>query len=302
MIGGKCMDKKIKDPRTQFPDAKLKEQTQQYPGLQGKMNPVPDCGESTYKGAGKLEGRKALITGGDSGIGRAVAIAYAREGADVAINYLPSEEDDAQEVKSWIEKAGRKAVLLPGDLKDETFTRQLVHNAHKELGGLDTLVLNAGIQAAYSNIKQIPSQHLKDIFTVNIISMYWIVQEALDYLPAGGSIVTTTSIEAFSPSEPLVDYAATKAAIAAFSKGLSEQVASEGIRVNTVAPGPIWTALQISGGQITENIPTFGHGPTDLMGRAGQPAELAPIYVLLASEEASFVTGQIYGVTGGRFL
>jgi NAD(P)-dependent dehydrogenase (short-subunit alcohol dehydrogenase family) len=294
------MTENIENPLTRFYDGKFEKQSQEAPALQTKMTPVPDCGEDSYVGSDKLKGRKALITGGDSGIGRAAAIAYAREGADVAINYLPFEEEDAQEVKAVIEAAGRKAVLLPGDLKDEQFTRQLIHDAAKELGGLDILVLNAGMQQSVANIKDLTTQQIMDTYTTNIISMYWAVQEALDYLPKGGSIVTTTSIQDAEPSENLLDYAATKGAITSFTKGLAAQLASSGIRVNAVAPGPIWTALQICGGQPPEKIPEFGQ--KELMARAGQPAELAAVYVFLASNEASYVTGQIYAITGGSFF
>lgn len=293
-------NKKIMNPLTQFYNGKFEKQRQEAPALQNKMTPVPDCGENSYQGSGKLKGRKALITGGDSGIGRAAAIAYAREGADVAINYLPFEEEDAQEVKQWIEKEGQKAVLIPGDLKDEDFARKLVHQAAEELEGLDVLVLNAGMQQAVSDIRELTTKQLTDTFTTNIISMYWVVQEALEYLPEGGSIVTTTSIQSPEPSPHLLDYAATKGAITSFSKGLSAQLAPKGIRVNAVAPGPIWTALQICGGQPEEAIPEFGQ--KELLQRAGQPAELAAVYVFLASEEASYVTGQIYSITGGSFF
>ncbi|MTD42135.1 SDR family oxidoreductase [Erwinia sp. CPCC 100877] len=294
------MTENIENPLTRFYDGKFEKQSQEAPALQTKMTPVPDCGEDSYVGSDKLKGRKALITGGDSGIGRAAAIAYAREGADVAINYLPFEEEDAQEVKAVIEAAGQKAVLLPGDLKDESFTRQLIHDAAKELGGLDILVLNAGMQQSVANIKDLTTQQIMDTYTTNIISMYWAVQEALDYLPKGGSIVTTTSIQDAEPSANLLDYAATKGAITSFTKGLSAQLASSGIRVNAVAPGPIWTALQICGGQPPEKIPEFGQN--ELMARAGQPAELAAVYVFLASNEASYVTGQVYAITGGSFF
>lgn len=294
------MTEKIENPLTRFYDGKFEKQSQEAPALQQKMIPVPDCGETSYKGSGKLTGRKALITGGDSGIGRAAAIAYAREGADVAINYLPFEEADAKEVKALIEAEGRKAILLPGDLKDETFTRKLVHEAAKELDGLDILVLNAGMQQAVENIKDLSTQQIMDTYTTNIISMYWVVQEALDYLPKGGSIITTTSIQSAEPSANLLDYAATKGAITSFSKGLSAQLASSGIRVNTVAPGPIWTALQICGGQPSEKIPEFGQ--KESIGRAGQPVELAAVYVFLASNDASYVTGQVYSITGGSFF
>lgn len=293
-------ERKIKNPLTQFHAGAFEQQKQEAPAVQSKMTPLPDCGEETYKGSGKLLGRKALITGGDSGIGRAAAIAYAREGADVAINYLPFEEEDAQEVKAWIEKAGQKAVLIPGDLKDEVFARKLVHEAAEALEGLDILVLNAGMQQAVKDIKELSSQQIMDTFTTNIISMYWTVQEALDYLPSGASIVTTTSIQSAEPSAHLLDYAATKGAITTFSKGLAAQLSDKGIRVNTVAPGPIWTPLQICGGQPQEAIPEFGQD--ELIGRAGQPVELASVYVFLASEEASYVTGQVYAITGGSFF
>lgn len=294
------MTKKIENPLTKFYDGKFEKQVQEAPALQQKMTPIPDCGEESYHGSEKLTGRKALITGGDSGIGRAAAIAYAREGADVAINYLPFEEDDAQQVKQLIEAEGCKAVLLPGDLKEEDFTRKLIHDAAKELDGLDILVLNAGMQQAVESIKDLSTQQIVDTYTTNIISMYWAVQEALDYLPKGASIITTTSIQSAEPSAHLLDYAATKGAITSFSKGLSAQLAASGIRVNTVAPGPIWTALQICGGQPQEKIPEFGQN--ELLQRAGQPAELAAVYVFLASDEASYVTGQVYAITGGSFF
>ncbi|MGC6768691.1 SDR family oxidoreductase [Enterococcus sp. LJL51] len=290
----------LNNPLTKFYSGKFEKQRQEAPALQRKMTPVPDCGEESYTGSDKLSGRKVLITGGDSGIGRAAAIAYAREGADVAINYLPFEEEDALEVKQWIEKAGRKAVLVPGDLKEEAFARKLVHAAAEELGGLDILVLNAGMQQAVKDIKDLTTKQITDTFTTNIISMYWTVQEAMAYLPAGGSIITTTSIQSEEPSAHLLDYAATKGAITAFSKGLAAQLAPKGIRVNTVAPGPIWTALQICGGQPQEAIPEFGQ--KELLERAGQPAELAAVYVFLASDQASYVTGQVYAVTGGSFF
>jgi NAD(P)-dependent dehydrogenase (short-subunit alcohol dehydrogenase family) len=294
------MANKMMNPLTKHFNGTFKEQKQPAPGIQNKMEPVPDCGETSYQGSGKLTGRKALITGGDSGIGRAVAIAFAREGADVAINYLPDEESDAQEVKALIEDAGQKAVLIPGDLKEESFTRQLVHDAAQALKGLDLLVLNAGKQQAVATIKELTTEQIMDTFATNIISMYWAVQEALDYLPEGGSILTTTSIQSVKPSGHLLDYAATKGAITTFSKGLAEQLSSEGIRVNTIAPGPIWTPLQISGGQPQSAIPEFGQ--KELLQRAGQPAELAPVYVFLASEDASYITGQVYSVTGGSFF
>ena len=291
---------KIQDPTTQYYTGEYPQQKQPAPGVQSKMDPVPDCGEKTYKGRGRLQDRKALVTGGDSGIGRAAAIAYAREGADVAINYLPAEEEDAQQVKQLIEEAGRKAVLIPGDLSDEKFARSLVHKAHQELGGLDVLALVAGKQVAVEKIADLTTEQFKQTYAVNVLALFWITQEALPLLPAGSSIITTSSIQAYQPSPHLLDYASTKAAILNFSRGLAKQVAETGVRVNVVAPGPIWTALQISGGQTQEKIPQFGQQTP--MKRAGQPAELAPVYVYLASQEASYVTAEVHGVCGGEHL
>ena len=290
----------IQNPTTQYYTGEYPQQKQPVPGVQSKMDPVPDCGEKTYKGSGRLQDRKALVTGGDSGIGRAAAIAYAREGADVAINYLPAEEEDAQQVKQLIEEAGRKAVLIPGDLSDEKFARSLVHKAHQELGGLDVLALVAGKQVAVENIADITTEQFTQTFTVNVFALFWITQEALPLLPAGASIITTSSIQAYQPSPHLLDYASTKAAILNFSRGLAKQVAESGVRVNVVAPGPVWTALQISGGQPQEKIPQFGQQTP--MKRAGQPAELAPVYVYLASQESSYVTAEVHGVCGGEHL
>ncbi|TLU66983.1 MULTISPECIES: SDR family oxidoreductase [Enterobacteriaceae] len=291
---------KIQDPTTQYYTGEYPQQKQPAPGVQSKMDPVPDCGEKTYKGSGRLQDRKALVTGGDSGIGRAAAIAYAREGADVAINYLPAEEEDAQQVKQLIEEAGRKAVLIPGDLSDEKFARSLVHKAHQELGGLDVLALVAGKQVAVEKIADLTTEQFKQTYAVNVLALFWITQEALPLLPAGSSIITTSSIQAYQPSPHLLDYASTKAAILNFSRGLAKQVAETGVRVNVVAPGPIWTALQISGGQTQEKIPQFGQQTP--MKRAGQPAELAPVYVYLASQESSYVTAEVHGVCGGEHL
>lgn len=291
---------KIQDPTTQYYTGEYPQQKQPAPGVQSKMDPVPDCGEKSYKGSGRLQDRKALVTGGDSGIGRAAAIAYAREGADVAINYLPAEEEDAQQVKQLIEEAGRKAVLIPGDLSDEKFARSLVHKAHQELGGLDVLALVAGKQVAMEKIADLTTEQFKQTYAVNVLALFWITQEALPLLPAGSSIITTSSIQAYQPSPHQLDYASTKAAILNFSRGLAKQVAETGVRVNVVAPGPIWTALQISGGQTQEKIPQFGQQTP--MKRAGQPAELAPVYVYLASQESSYVTAEVHGVCGGEHL
>lgn len=291
---------KPKNPSHKYYNDDFPKQYQEPPGVQKEMDPVPDCGENSYKGSGKLAGRKALITGGDSGIGRAAAIAYAREGADVAINYLPAEQPDAEDVKKLIEAEGRKAVLLPGDLSDEGFCKDLVDQANTELGGLDVLALVAGKQQAVKDIADLETEQLEKTFQVNVFSLYWTVKAALPHLPEGASIVTTTSIEGFDPSPILADYAATKFAIIGFTKSMSKQLSAKGIRVNSIAPGPIWTALQVTGGQPQENIPKFGkETPPTPLNRAGQPAELASTYVFLASEESSYVTGQIYGITGG---
>ncbi|WP_088208529.1 SDR family oxidoreductase [Enterobacter cancerogenus] len=291
---------KMQDPTTQYHTGEYPKQKQPAPGVQSKMTPVPDCGEESYKGSGRLQDRKALVTGGDSGIGRAAAIAYAREGADVAINYLPAEEEDAQQVKQLIEEAGRKAVLIPGDLSDEQFARSLVHTAHGALGGLDILALVAGKQTAVEKIADLTTEQFKETYAVNVLALFYITQEAIPLLPAGSSIITTSSIQAYQPSPHLLDYASTKAAILNYSRGLAKQIAEKGIRVNVVAPGPIWTALQISGGQPQEKIPQFGQQTP--MKRAGQPAELAPVYVYLASQESSYVTAEVHGVCGGEHL
>ncbi len=290
----------MKDPRHAYFDGSFEEQRQPAPGLESTMKPVPDAGESGYSGCGRLKGRRALVTGGDSGIGRAAAIAYAREGADVAINYLPSEQSDAEEVARLIEKEGRRIALLPGDLSDEAFCRRLVEDACRELGGLDILALVAGKQVATKDIRDITSAQLEKTFAVNVFSLFWIVQEALPHLKPGASIITCSSIQAYRPGESLPDYAATKAAIIAFSRSLAKQVASKGIRVNVVAPGPVWTPLQPSGGQFTEDLPEFGKSTP--LGRAGQPVELAGLYVFLASDEASFITAEVFGATGGNHL
>lgn len=290
----------LQDPLAQYPNQDIPEQTQKEPGLDSKLIPLADHGVDTYEGKERLRGRKALITGGDSGIGRAVAIAYAREGADVAISYLPSEQSDADEVLSVIKECGVKAVALPGDLSDESFARQLVKDAAEELGGLDILVNNAGKQIFNDDITTVPTEQIVNTFTVNIIAMFWTVQEALAYLPKGGTIINTSSIQATQPSEGLLDYAATKGAITNFTKGLSQQLAPKGIRVNGVAPGPIWTPLQPSYGQSQEKIVNFGQSTP--MGRPGQPAELASAYVFLASQESSYISGEIIAVTGGRLL
>lgn len=288
----------LKDPRQQHKKGQIPQQRQTEPGLDSKLSPQADHGADSYQGSGRLQGRKALITGGDSGIGRAVAIAYAREGADVTISYLPSEQTDADKVVELIEAAGQKAVALPGDLADEKFARRLVQDAAKQLGGLDIVVNNAGKQIYNDDIASLPTKQLVDTFTVNIFAMFWIVQEALNFLPAGGAIINTTSIQATQPSAGLLDYAATKGAITNFTRGLAQQLTPKGIRVNAVAPGPIWTPLQPSYGQSMDKLVEFGNDTP--LGRPGQPAELAGAYVFLASDEASYISGEVIGATGGK--
>lgn len=288
----------MQDPVNQYPIIDIPAQKQSEPGLDSALVPLADHGVDTYVGSGRLKGRKALITGGDSGIGRAVAIAFAREGADVAINYLPSEQSDAEETQKVIEAAGVMSVLLPGDVTNEDFARGLPRQAAEKLGGLDILVNNASKQIFNEDFASIPTTQIVDMFTVNVFAMMWITQEALVYLPKGASIINTTSIQATQPSPGLIDYAATKAAILNFTKGLSQQLTPKGIRVNAVAPGPIWTPLQPSYGQSEEKLTSFGQNTP--LGRAGQPAELAPTYVFLASQESSYISGEAIGVTGGR--
>lgn len=290
----------MQNPLTQYPRPPFPDQPQSPPGIDQDMVPKPDHGEKSYQGFGRLEGRKALVTGGDSGIGRAAAIAYAREGADVAINYLPSEERDARQVIELIEAEGRKAIAIPGDLKDETFCVQLVSSAHEQLGGLDIVVNVAGKQEAQKDIVDITTAQFDDTMKTNIYAMFWICKAAVPLMPAGATIINTASIQSYDPSATLLDYATTKAAIVAFTKALAGQVIGKGIRVNAVAPGPIWTVLQPSGGQPQEKIPTFGAQVP--MKRPGQPAECAPLYVLLASQESSYITGEVFGVTGGNPL
>lgn len=270
---------------------------QPWPGLAEKMDPQPDHGEQSYKGRDRLTGKRALVTGGDSGIGRAAAIAFAREGADVAINYHPDEESDARTVIALIEAEGRKAVALPADLRDEAAARKVVDDAVKALGGLEVLVLNAGRQQAAKSIEDITSDAFDATIKTNIYAPFWMAQQALPSLKNGASIIITSSVQAFSPSAHLFDYAQTKAANRAFAQALAKQLAPKGIRVNAVAPGPFWTALQVSGGQFKDKLPEFGADSP--LGRPGQPVEIAPIYVLLASDEASYITGECYAATGG---
>ena len=290
----------MQDPTTQYPQPEFDRQPQSAPGLARDMDPKPDHGEQSYKGFGRLAGRRALITGADSGIGRAVAIAFAREGADLVLNYLPSEERDAAEVAALVREAGCQAVPMPGDIGDERFARKLVRDAHESLSGLDILVNVAGKQTAIEAIADLTTDQFEATFRTNVTAMFWLCQEAIPLMPPGATIINTTSIQAYQPSPSLLDYASTKAAIVAFTKALAKQVANRGIRVNAVAPGPVWTPLQPSGGQPQDKIPSFGSKAP--LGRPGQPAELASVYVLLASQESSFVTAEIYGVTGGNHL
>jgi NAD(P)-dependent dehydrogenase (short-subunit alcohol dehydrogenase family) len=286
------------DPRNKYPKPPFKSQSQEWPGLCSKMDPRPDHGEKSYKGSGRLAGRKALITGGDSGMGRAAAIAYAREGADVVINYFPTEEPDAREVIELIKAEGRKAVAIPGDLREEEFCKKLVNDAIKGLGGLDIIVNNAGRQQANESILDITTEQFDWTMKTNIYAPFWIIKAALPALKPGSVIIGTSSEQANDPSPDLYDYAQTKAATTNYIRSLAKQLASKGIRVNGVAPGPIWTALQVSGGATQKKLMEFG-GDTP-MGRPGQPAELASIFVQLAANDASYATGQIYGSSGGK--
>ena len=282
---------------SEFPVPPFNKQPQSSPGLASQMNPVPDHGETSYTGHGRLSGKKALITGGDSGIGRAAAIAFAREGADVAIGYLPEEESDAQEVIELIQKEGRKAIALPGDIRSEEFCIELVDRAVAELGGLDVLVNNAGRQQYCSSIRDLTTEAFDATFKTNVYALFWITKAALNHLPKGASIINTSSVQAYDPSDILLDYAQTKASIAAFTKSLAKQLGPEGIRVNAVAPGPYWTPLQPSGGQPQEKLTQFGEKAP--LGRPGQPVEIAPLYVLLASDETPFTSGQVWCSDGG---
>lgn len=286
------------DPRTKYPKPPFPPQTQPFPGLAGRMDPRPDHGETSYVGSGRLRGRKALITGGDSGMGRAAAIAYAREGADVAINYLPAEEPDAREVVALIRDAGQKAVAIPGDLRDAAFCRRLVADAVAQLGGLDIVVSNAGHQKSISSIVDISDEDFDWTIKTNIYAPFWIIKAAVPHLQPGSTIIATTSEQAYDPSPDLYDYAQTKAATMNFVKSLAKQLGPKGIRVNGVAPGPIWTPLQVSGGAPEGKVVTFG--ATAPLGRPGQPVELAGIYVRLAEDDGSYTTGNIYGAGGGQ--
>jgi NAD(P)-dependent dehydrogenase (short-subunit alcohol dehydrogenase family) len=285
------------DPTTKFPKVSPPEQHQPEPGLDVRTEPVPDIGLESYRGLGRLPGRKALVTGGDSGIGAAVAVAFAREGADVAIAYLPAEEEDAQRVVQAIEQAGRTAVALPGDLLDADYRNGLVDAAAEKLGGLDILVNNAGKQVVSESLEELTDEQVDQTFQINIKSMFTLSRAALRHMGPGATIINTTSVQAYEPSPTLLDYASTKAAINNFTKGLAQQVGERGIRVNAVAPGPVWTVLQVSSGQPKDKLPVFGQNTP--LGRAGQPVEMAPAFVFLASPESSYVNGETLNANGG---
>jgi NAD(P)-dependent dehydrogenase (short-subunit alcohol dehydrogenase family) len=290
----------LRDPISKYPAPPFEKQKQEWPGLACRMTPRPDHGETSYRGSGRLKGRKALITGGDSGMGRAAAIAFAREGADVALNYFPTEEPDAREVVELITEAGQKAIALPGDLRSEDFCKTLVADAIVALGGLDILVSNAGRQQAHESILDISSEDFDATIKTNIYAPFWLIRAAVPHMPPGSAIIGTTSEQATDPTPDLYDYAQTKAATTNYIRSLAKQLASRGIRVNGVAPGPIWTPLQVSGGASMAKLENFG-GQTP-MRRPGQPAELASIYVQLAAEDASYTTGHVYGAAGGNGL
>ncbi|MEV6598418.1 SDR family oxidoreductase [Actinoplanes sp. NPDC051346] len=287
-----------RDPRGQHPDPPLEGGDQPYPGLTDAMPDRPDHGEESYRGNSRLIGRRAVITGGDSGIGRAVAIAFAREGADVLISYLPEEEPDARDTAHLIEKAGRRAVTVPGDIRDEAHCAAIVDRAVAELGGLDILVNNAAFQMAQpGGIAKITTEQFDRVMKTNLYAMFWLCRAAVPHLPPGSAIINTASVQAYLSSSALLDYATTKGGIVAFTKALAEDLAEQGIRVNAVAPGPIWTPL-IPTTMPPEKVEKFGADTP--LGRAGQPAELAPAYVYFASQESSYVTGEVLGVTGGK--
>ncbi|HEV2619791.1 MAG TPA: SDR family oxidoreductase [Acidobacteriaceae bacterium] len=286
------------DPTTKYPAPPYDTTQQPWPGLASKMQPPPDHGEKSYKGSGRLAGRKALITGGDSGIGRGAAIAYAREGADVAIAYYPSEEPDAKEVAELVRAEGRKFVGIPGDLRKQEFCKSLVEKAVKELGGLDILVSNAARQTQTQFITEITDEIFDSTIKTNIYAPFWIIRAAVPHLQPGSAIIATASEQAYDPNPDLYAYAQTKAATMNFVKSLAKMLGPKGIRVNGVAPGPIYTPLQISGGATVEHFRNFGGDYP--IARAGQPAELASVFVQLAANDASYTTGNIYGVGGGK--
>ncbi|WP_062076379.1 glucose 1-dehydrogenase [Demequina globuliformis] len=285
------------NPAERYSDIKGQAQSQPFPGLDSDLTPAADHGETSYRGTGRLAGRKALITGGDSGIGAAVAIAFAREGADVAVNFLEEESADAERVARIIEESGQRCHLFPGDIQDRATCRALVNDAATALGGIDILVNNAGHQVYHKDFTDISDDDLDRTMKTNIYAMVWLTQEAIPHMPAGSTIINTTSVQAYKPSPIIVDYATTKAGINGFTKGLAMNLAPHGIRVNAVAPGPVWTPLQVTDGQPPEKLDGFGENTA--LGRMGQPVEMAPAYVFLASPESSYVVGETINVNGG---
>jgi NAD(P)-dependent dehydrogenase (short-subunit alcohol dehydrogenase family) len=288
------------DPTTQYPQPEFSQQPLEHPGLESDMAPKPDYGEDTYRGSGKLTGKAAIITGGDSGIGRAIALAFAREGADVLISYLEAEESDAQETVHAIERSGRKAVAVPGDIQDEAHCQRIVEQAVSEFGKIDVLVNNAAYQMARNGVTEIPSEEFERTFKTNVFAMFYLCKAAIPHMGAGSSIINTCSIEAYQPMPMLLDYSSTKGAIITFTKALAQELISQGIRANSVAPGPVWTPL-IPATLPPQQVSQFGQAESP-MGRPAQPAELAPAYVFLASQESSYVNGETLGVTGGSPL
>ena len=287
------------DPTTKYPQPEYPEQTQmdQHPGLESEMQPAPDYGESTYRGSGRLEGKRAVITGGDSGIGRAVALAFAREGADVLISYLESEEPDAAETARVVEESGKRCVKAPGDISEEATCQAVIQKAADEFGGIDILVNNAAHQMTVSGVMDVSSELLDRTFKTNIYAMFWLVKAAIPHMPPGGSIINVGSAQAYKPSPTLLPYSATKGAIVTFTEGLAQDVIQYGLRANVVAPGPVWTPI-IPASMEAETVSQFGlQSPT---GRPGQPVELAPAFVFLASDEASYVNGSSIDITGGQ--
>ncbi|SET71549.1 SDR family oxidoreductase [Pseudomonas graminis] len=281
---------------TDYPKPPFKPQQQTVPGDQSRMDPYPDCGETSYKGSGRMSNKIALITGGDSGIGRAVAIAYAREGADVAISYL-DEHEDAKETARWVEEAGRQCLLLPGDLAEKAQCLAIVDETVKKFGRIDVLVNNAAFQMSHKALEEISDEEWVKTFDINVTAMFRICKAAVPHMAAGSSIINTSSVNSDSPKPTLLPYAATKGAIANFTAGLAQLLGERGIRVNSVAPGPIWTPLIVST-MTDEDVKSFGEETP--LGRPGQPVEVAPIYVLLGSDESSYISGTRYGVTGGK--
>ena len=284
------------NPKLRYPKPGKHEEPQEFPGSEESMNAKPDYGKDSYKGSAKLNGKTAVITGGDSGIGRAVAVAFAKEGADVLISYLPEEDADARVTIEAVEACGRNAFAVPGDLSDAAWCEQLIATAEKELGHIDILVNNAALQTHFKSIDDITAEDFAEIYRVNVIAPFLLAKAAVKHMRPGSSIINTVSVEAYDPTETILPYSASKSALVAVTKGLAKELLKDGIRVNAVAPGPIWTPLNTHGSP-PEELKKFGEDAP--LGRPGQPVELAPIYVLLASNDGSYITGEVYGVTGG---